>query len=150
MFWRRGWDSNPRYGTPVHLISSQARSTTPAPLRDSKLIVFVLPCSRCAAFGWDYSGHPALRPSGRTRFARAFKIVPDNFVEPALRVAIHANYAVAKRLHLYRRCGVVLALFNVLSGSPSRRRRLPPGSRLPRGCPAARTPLRWSSVCIRH
>ena len=30
--WRRGWDSNPRYGDPVHLISSQARSTTPAPL----------------------------------------------------------------------------------------------------------------------
>jgi len=25
-----------------------------------------------------------------------------------------------------------------LSGSSSRRRRLPPGSRLPRGCPAAR------------
>ncbi len=34
-FWRRGWDSNPRYGSPVHLISSQARSTTPAPLRCS-------------------------------------------------------------------------------------------------------------------
>ena len=33
--WRRGWDSNPRYGDPVHLISSQARSTTPAPLQDS-------------------------------------------------------------------------------------------------------------------
>ena len=31
--WRRGWDSNPRYGETVHLISSQARSTTPAPLR---------------------------------------------------------------------------------------------------------------------
>ncbi len=30
--WRRGWDSNPRYARGVHLISSQARSTTPAPL----------------------------------------------------------------------------------------------------------------------
>ena len=32
-FWRRGWDSNPRYAKSAHLISSQARSTTPAPLR---------------------------------------------------------------------------------------------------------------------
>ncbi len=30
--WRRGWDSNPRYGYTVLLISNQARSTTPAPL----------------------------------------------------------------------------------------------------------------------
>jgi hypothetical protein len=33
IFWRRGWDSNPRYGRTVHLISSQAHSTTLAPLR---------------------------------------------------------------------------------------------------------------------
>ena len=30
--WRRGWDSNPRYGRTVHLISNQAHSTTLAPL----------------------------------------------------------------------------------------------------------------------
>ena len=34
-FWRRGWDSNPRYGRTVHLISSQAHSTTLAPLLNS-------------------------------------------------------------------------------------------------------------------
>ncbi len=33
IYWRRGWDSNPRTGPARHLISSQARSTTPAPLR---------------------------------------------------------------------------------------------------------------------
>ena len=32
IFWRRGWDSNPRYGRTVHLISNQAHSTTLAPL----------------------------------------------------------------------------------------------------------------------
>jgi hypothetical protein len=32
MNWRRGWDSNPRYGRTVHLISNQAHSTTLAPL----------------------------------------------------------------------------------------------------------------------
>ena len=30
----------------------------------------------------DYSGLPALRPSGHLRYASMFKIVPDNFVEP--------------------------------------------------------------------
>jgi hypothetical protein len=32
-FWRRGWDSNPRYGKTVRLISSQVHSTTLPPLR---------------------------------------------------------------------------------------------------------------------
>jgi hypothetical protein len=32
-FWRRGWDSNPRYGGTVRLISSQVQSTTLPPLR---------------------------------------------------------------------------------------------------------------------
>src|SRR5690606_35374921 len=31
--WRRGWDSNPRYGITVRLISSQVHSTTLPPLR---------------------------------------------------------------------------------------------------------------------
>ena len=34
-FWRRGWDSNPRYGETAHLISSQAHSTTLAPLHEA-------------------------------------------------------------------------------------------------------------------
>lgn len=33
VFWRRGWDSNPRYGKTVRLISSQVHSTTLPPLR---------------------------------------------------------------------------------------------------------------------
>ena len=32
VYWRRGWDSNPRYGRTVHLISNQALSTTQTPL----------------------------------------------------------------------------------------------------------------------
>ncbi len=32
-FWRRGWDSNPRYGRTVNQISSLAHSTTLPPLR---------------------------------------------------------------------------------------------------------------------
>lgn len=32
VFWRRGWDSNPRYGETVRLISSQVHSTTLPPL----------------------------------------------------------------------------------------------------------------------
>ncbi|MDE2036758.1 MAG: hypothetical protein KGI95_27145 [Pseudomonas sp.] len=32
---------------------------------------------------WDYSGRPALRPAGQRRYAPLFKIVPDDFVEPA-------------------------------------------------------------------
>src|SRR5215467_5328031 len=31
--WRRGWDSNPRYGKTVHRISNPAHSTTLPPLR---------------------------------------------------------------------------------------------------------------------
>jgi hypothetical protein len=31
MFWRKGWDSNPRYGITVHRISSPAHSTTLPP-----------------------------------------------------------------------------------------------------------------------
>ena len=43
-FWRRGWDSNPRYGRTVHLISSQAHSTTLAPLLSSACSVGKMPC----------------------------------------------------------------------------------------------------------
>src|SRR6185437_13967968 len=32
-FWRRGWDSNPRYGKTVNRISNPAHSTTLPPLR---------------------------------------------------------------------------------------------------------------------
>ena len=34
-FWRRGWDSNPRYGETVNRISNPAHSTTLPPLRFS-------------------------------------------------------------------------------------------------------------------
>ncbi len=37
-FWRRGWDSNPRYGKTVHLISNQDHSTTLAPLRGLRIV----------------------------------------------------------------------------------------------------------------
>ena len=37
IFWRRGWDSNPRYGKTAHLISNQALSTTQTPLQYSIL-----------------------------------------------------------------------------------------------------------------
>ena len=37
--WRRGWDSNPRYGVTVHLISNQAHSTTLAPLHNFALFL---------------------------------------------------------------------------------------------------------------
>ncbi len=33
IYWRRGWDSNPRYGVTVYLNSNQAPSTTRPPLR---------------------------------------------------------------------------------------------------------------------
>ena len=106
--WRRGRDSNPRYGsTPYTYFPGKPVQ----PLRHLSVnldqIVFVLPYGRFAAFGRDDSGHPALRPfraacaslrrsnllltyllrascppplRGRLRFAAAFKIVPDNFV----------------------------------------------------------------------
>jgi hypothetical protein len=35
--WRRGWDSNPRYGYPVQRFSRPSRSTTPAPLRTNQI-----------------------------------------------------------------------------------------------------------------
>jgi hypothetical protein len=57
VFWRRGWDSNPRYGRTVHLISSQAHSTTLAPLLNSAFSFGKTPCVRRAT---------ALR-SGRVR-----------------------------------------------------------------------------------
>lgn len=45
VFWRRGWDSNPRYGETVRLISSQVHSTTLPPL---------LPCCFTAFRGWSF------------------------------------------------------------------------------------------------
>jgi membrane-bound lytic murein transglycosylase F len=36
--WRRGWDSNPRYGKTVRLISSQVHSTTLPPLRKARIL----------------------------------------------------------------------------------------------------------------
>ena len=68
--WRRGWDSNPRYGVTVHLISNQARSTTPAPLHWSVILSSRRPA---AASTPDlirrYAPHPAgaLRASKRLR-----------------------------------------------------------------------------------
>src|SRR5574337_1043704 len=44
-FWRRGWDSNPRYGITVNRISNPAHSTTLPPLQK---------CS--ARFRGDYAG----------------------------------------------------------------------------------------------
>ena len=38
--WRRGWDSNPRYGITVHRISSPAHSTTLPPLQAFFLLWF--------------------------------------------------------------------------------------------------------------
>ncbi len=35
--WRRGWDSNPRYGETVRLISSQVHSTTLPPLHKTQI-----------------------------------------------------------------------------------------------------------------
>jgi membrane-bound lytic murein transglycosylase F len=37
-YWRRGWDSNPRYGKTVRLISSQVHSTTLPPLREARIL----------------------------------------------------------------------------------------------------------------
>jgi hypothetical protein len=62
IFWRRGWDSNPRYGRTVHLISSQAHSTTLAPLLNSLLSFDKMPCGHrtppecCIAGSGLYAG----------------------------------------------------------------------------------------------
>lgn len=42
VFWRRGWDSNPRYGETVRLISSQVHSTTLPPLLPCCLLHFAV------------------------------------------------------------------------------------------------------------
>ena len=39
IYWRRGWDSNPRY-IAAHLISSQAPSTTRTPLLKGTPLVY--------------------------------------------------------------------------------------------------------------
>ena len=74
-FWRRGWDSNPRYGRTAHLISNQAHSTTLAPL----LNFASQSCRRPADVGTpDLTRHrwwPALRA------ASPFKIAPGDFVD---------------------------------------------------------------------
>jgi hypothetical protein len=74
-FWRRGGDSNPRYGRTAHLISNQAHSTTLAPL----LNFASQSCRRPADVGTpDLTRHrwwPALRA------ASPFKIAPGDFVD---------------------------------------------------------------------
>ena len=52
--WRRGWDSNPRYGETVRLISSQVHSTTLPPLH--KLCDSVEALHYSQAFGPQGSG----------------------------------------------------------------------------------------------
>ena len=59
--WRRGWDSNPRYGRTVHLISNQAHSTTLAPLHISSLQMCGRPMDASTP---DLTRRYAPRPSG--------------------------------------------------------------------------------------
>ena len=55
-FWRRGWDSNPRYGITVNRISNPAHSTTLPPLQNIALGFAALTPARC-------SHHPRCLPS---------------------------------------------------------------------------------------
>src|SRR5690606_41582701 len=50
--WRKGWDSNPRYGLTVHRISSPAHSTTLPPFRAR---------TRCTCEAREYSKEPLLQ-----------------------------------------------------------------------------------------
>ena len=77
--WRRGRDSNPRYGVTVYTLSRRAPSTTRTPLQ-------IMYCNTLAdRFGRDYSG---LRPSplrGRRRCATTFFRACGAQVEPSIR-----------------------------------------------------------------
>src|SRR5690606_27759438 len=63
--WRRGWDSNPRYGETVRLISSQVHSTTLPPLRcplslpDECNPAGTLPAAQGAVVVWQTYGPSA-------------------------------------------------------------------------------------------
>ena len=75
IFWRRVWDSNPRYGRTVHLISSQAHSTTLAPLLKSAFSFGKMPFGHRTP---DLTGRCAPRPCGAPS---ASKIAPGDFVD---------------------------------------------------------------------
>jgi hypothetical protein len=61
MSWRKGWDSNPRYGITVHRISSPAHSTTLPPFRlvDGMQLICHISCPTTAYFAspsWSLFG----------------------------------------------------------------------------------------------
>ena len=90
-FWRRGWDSNPRYGNTVNRISNPAHSTTLPPLqkcsarnlgRARRRVVRIIPDahpSLCSgpAFRPSKFAHPVhgARPSGRLRRPKSFQTI---------------------------------------------------------------------------
>ncbi len=84
--WRRGRDSNPRYGVTVHLLSKQAPSTARPPLRRKTTLSHPELCAPAALpaprEGGMASGLPGPRPSGVLRTAR---FAPGESVEPAVR-----------------------------------------------------------------
>ena len=75
--WRRGGDSNPRYGMTAQRISNPPPSSTRPPLQvlsSSCLLVLRLPEGRSGAFKWMGRTRPVLReplcvPSSRLSFA---------------------------------------------------------------------------------
>ena len=88
---REGFEPSVRFNT-VHLLSRQARSTTPAPLRIPGLN-YICSASPPNSISWPLRGvrsglfrascPPPLR--GRLRFAATFKFAPGEFVEPSVR-----------------------------------------------------------------
>src|SRR6185437_7608999 len=81
-FWRRGWDSNPRYGKTVNRISNPAHSTTLPPLRNSK-------SRQRSIHGADSIRHPCLLLGHHARCPRHRADVQASTTLPPLRVAAH-------------------------------------------------------------
>src|SRR5690606_16103675 len=62
-FWRKGRDSNPRYGKPVYRISSPAHSTTLPPFREPRSVEPVSIALKAALAGHEDVGFV---PTGRS------------------------------------------------------------------------------------
>ena len=104
--WRRGWDSNPRYGNTVYLNSNQAPSSTRPPLPDAATIpipVFGSPAAlpgRIHCCAWAVLPALHLRESQDCQRPTAS---PGLQQRPVDRKARHPGTSAAFRREQYRR-----------------------------------------------
>ncbi len=145
--WRRGWDSNPRYGKTVHRISNPAHSTTLPPLHTSISVAFggtEACCARRIGSGITLasSHEPSPNPT---------KPAFDHSATSPASVVTEVSRGLYPRVHVRPASGPpALACTDAAPPAPSRCHRPAGSSRgRPRGCDRPRVPSHSAYAPVR-